>query len=414
MLAFSTRVKPVGTHQEAEQAVRGEFSQIDRGLFKRVYVNPDHTYVYKVTRPGRDGDRRVDRGRKLNLVAEAAWSASLRKAGVRGIPPVSLWIIDGVAVLSMPYYPEPGGYDLTDAEADYIDRLYGLGLDDLHEGNYRRDKRGAMWIIDLGGWADNYPDNAIPDDVTTAVLQASGGSDDEYDDDEDGDCGGCGDYECWDCYPRCGCGDGCPEDDCPECADAEAEDDNASPDPACEQEHEGWVCVRDYGHLGQHESVMNIEGVPFHVWQQIDGLRPYEPDKNLWCGSTKDGFMCTLRLGHASVHAAHQVYGENLVLDVWAEPAPKVKPLMPVGSGCGADAGPDHWHLVCTLRGGHYGPHEAWGVTKKLHEWPRTPVVKRRTPPWGRDMDLECLNCGRRFGNHFNTECPDGHGKRWA
>jgi hypothetical protein len=222
MLVYSTRKTPVGSHRDAQAAVYGGLDYLGDGLFKKVYVSPDGTTVYKVTRGSHGNDYAVSEGRAMALVSEAAWAAELKARKVPGIPPVSLWLINGQPVLSMPYYPKDS------CELDYdrcqsaVRRWEREGLDDIHEYNFRGDARGVPKVIDLGGWGNDYPTDSLPSEVYQLCV-----ADIDEPDEEDGYdnrcecCGGDEDYcdcnRCDDCE-RCLADDECRWDcECDDC-----------------------------------------------------------------------------------------------------------------------------------------------------------------------------------------------------
>ena len=227
---YSTRKTPVGCARNARRAIEQDLNLLDDGLFKRVYRCGK--VVYKVAKQARRGDREVTNGRRINLIAEAAWSAHLRAEGFRGIPPVTLWLVEGQPVLAMPYYPR-SGRNCSAAENDWVRDLREAGLVDLHDGNFGRTRTGITYVIDLAGWGD-FPDGVLPraviDQCTSSMdeNEDDDGYDDEDDDHHDSEwyCDVCDDY-------HCGC-EGCPHEGEWYCAD-------------CEDWHEdGDECPREY------------------------------------------------------------------------------------------------------------------------------------------------------------------------
>jgi hypothetical protein len=277
MLAFSTRRTPVGRHKDAEAAIRGKLDFLDDGLFKRVYVSPDGATVYKLAKGDMRRDEGVSEGRRINLLAEAAWSAYGRKRGVPGIPPVSLYVIEERLVLAMPFYPyDTGAYPRNDPfgekARDVRNAWDDMGLEDVHGGNWRRDAKRRPFVIDLGGWGTG-PLDELPRDLVDRMSDVYIGVDDE--DDEDRECEGCGSCTmfCSECdesvaCDHCRCTD-CHIPWCDECFDRayEGHEDNHVK-PMCNDEDEGWICVLNEGHDEDHQSVLVFEpdGAPFHTW----------------------------------------------------------------------------------------------------------------------------------------------------
>lgn len=180
MIAYSTRKTPVGRERHAAAALAGQMRELDHGLFKRTYYDPerDPRTVYKIARAGAD-----ESGRATALAAETAWAALGRQHRVRGIPHVTLYRIDGRLVLAMPYAPlDSSELDYT-VSSQYLAAWRRLGIDDMHDANYRGDVHGRPVCVDLGGYSYNAPFHLLPDDVVEPEDL------DEYDyDDDDDDC----------------------------------------------------------------------------------------------------------------------------------------------------------------------------------------------------------------------------------
>jgi hypothetical protein len=204
-MLFSTRKRPVGCQRDAERAACGMLDTLDDGLFKRVYVDASCKVVYKVAKGARPGDPDVTEGRSVNIVHEVAWVAYLRENGLRGIPNVTLYEVNGEPVEAMPFYPLSGhDRNVTDEEWAWLRTLQGY-IDDLHGGNWRRDSRGRPFVIDLGGWGNDAPLDSLPYHVRRYTSNVS--SDDH--DDLDDTCSYCGAY-----LPDEGCTSDC---ECTEC-----------------------------------------------------------------------------------------------------------------------------------------------------------------------------------------------------
>ena len=207
MMVFSTRKKPVGCARDARLAtMRGELEEIGNGLFKRVFLSPDGTVVYKVARGASRSRSDVNHGRERAIIAEVAWIAEGRRRNVMGMPHVTLWSVYGEPVEAMPFvtYSSADGFysvpygrkrDALHKRIDVAKRnWYDLGLEDLHSENYRFDSRHRPIVVDLGGWGDSAPLESLPEtarDMSTSI----------YDIPEE-----CDEYcDCDDCMPRDAC-----------------------------------------------------------------------------------------------------------------------------------------------------------------------------------------------------------------
>ena len=221
-MLFSTRKAPVGCKRDAEMAARDELDFVDKGLFKRVYVNASRTVVYKVARGASRGGRPgVDSGRETAIVAEVAWVAKGRSLGTPGMPHVTLWLVNGEPVEAMPFYPYPGDdpYELGGhryAAQSLADRYrrdwYALGMEDLHNGNFRYTKGFKPVVVDLGGWGHGFPSDSLPVSVRDVRTDVYSNVEDECDSFCDcGDCMASGTYHsmcdnCGEYSNECCCG----------------------------------------------------------------------------------------------------------------------------------------------------------------------------------------------------------------
>jgi hypothetical protein len=86
-----------------------------------------------------------------------------------------------------------------------------LGLEDLHGDNWRVDNFGRPVVVDLGGWATEYPYDSVPPELIPNELANPG----PYDEDEDEDEGTC---YCDECKPSYACED-CEDAGCSQCLD---------------------------------------------------------------------------------------------------------------------------------------------------------------------------------------------------
>lgn len=342
-VVFSTRSRNVGCARDAQAALNGALPFVDSGLFKRVYRDAASRVVYKVSRGAAPNSGAVSRGRANALTAEAAWVAFGREQGLEGIPHVTLYVVDGEPVLAMPFITHASEdlYEIDDyAKRQRVERRgydvratwMALGMDDIHGGNWRYDGRWRPVIVDLGGWGDTAPYDSLPAEARD-VVSSMDDPDDEHDD--YCECDEC----CHDPFNCCSCGNHDNCGDCGYCYNCEwAEHDGECNQPIivmCNEVGDGWVCVRDKGHLGSHESVTNMAGVPFHTWldapevmciivgcgwvAKVDGLC-FEHDKchpdtradvnhiNCHCGFCHD----MRRADRVKRDASNQAYLDNL------------------------------------------------------------------------------------------------------
>lgn len=248
MLVHSTGRNDVGNEHDAARALAQDLDVLDTGLFKTVYVDDTRSTVYKVCDPRHvlHQDGRVKYAAARNLLVETAWSALGRKRRTPGIPPVSLYLVDGQQVLAMPYYPMDA-YDIPYTIAAERRRTWQrLGLSDLHEGNYRADSRGRPFVIDMAGWADDDDTlDALPPDVVDTCLVDD---DDAFYDDDDA---------CDSCDP-----------------DPDYDEDSPEPTTYSERCHHALAsCAGPAGHLGATTRKRLADHGHFYA-QPTCGLRP--------------------------------------------------------------------------------------------------------------------------------------------
>jgi hypothetical protein len=114
---------------------------------RTVYVDAAYATVYKLP-----GGRGHNAGwNKANESEFEAMQAARTSPDLRRYhTPCTLYYVDGIAVLAMPYRPVDG----TDIDYEAQDRLLEVarahGLRDMHPGNYRGTPSGQVKITDLG------------------------------------------------------------------------------------------------------------------------------------------------------------------------------------------------------------------------------------------------------------------------
>jgi hypothetical protein len=202
MLFVSTGTEPVGNETDARQALTGGLTYLSRGLFKSVYADADRTTVYKVAR------LHTCSYTSPQLAAEAAMSAKGIKEGTPGIPPVSVYMIDGTPVLAMPLYDgQAPAYGTPERHAinTYKAEWSRLGIIDMHDDNYTWTADGTPIVIDLGAYG-RLPGDTAPDILAIAAAEETTDDDDSYGcescDGDDGD-PDLADYDGGGCHSEC-------------------------------------------------------------------------------------------------------------------------------------------------------------------------------------------------------------------
>lgn len=225
MLALSTGPADVGTEQDARRARVGALDALDSGLYKTVYVDEYRTTVYKVAKVhGTD----CGYSNSPQMAAEAMMSARGIEAGTPGVPPVSVYMIDGRPVLAMPYFDGKAPADLVRNEygrpeivTEYLQGWSRLGIVDMHDGNYTWTREGTPVIIDLAGYG--LPYGTEPSGAFSTVADAE-----TTDNESDDSCEACG-YGDADDYPEhdicndCGVCRDCDDCQCEDTAETTAE-----------------------------------------------------------------------------------------------------------------------------------------------------------------------------------------------
>lgn len=147
----------VGTISGARAAVEGTLVEIGRGAFRTCYASADGKWVYKVANRahGRQGDDAAQ-WNKYNEGEYQALTEARQRTGRMAYSPVGLFYVDGIAVVSMPYYPTSG----RSAGAEAHDKFHaileawrnetGERHEDMHDGNWRVTRKGQVRITDLG------------------------------------------------------------------------------------------------------------------------------------------------------------------------------------------------------------------------------------------------------------------------
>lgn len=123
----------------------GNMRQIGGGAFRTAYHRPDSKWIYKVSHYHARNGKPVADDNKYNE-GEYREMMDRKTAGQTWAPPVGIWYVDGIAVIAMPYYPQDG----RNADDRQRAMVHGLGLPDMHGGNYRLTVKGRLRVTDLG------------------------------------------------------------------------------------------------------------------------------------------------------------------------------------------------------------------------------------------------------------------------
>lgn len=164
----------VGCKRDARAAKNGDLAQLDSGLYRQVYIDARSKVVYKVGHyygpPGAVGDHTIrdddgwcetcdttiiDGDDNYANESEHENCQRYRAEGAAWAPPTSLYYVDGVAVLAMPFYPF-GAYtsgtksSWQERAQERIDLIMEEHyIEDLHEYNWRLTRQGHLRITDL-------------------------------------------------------------------------------------------------------------------------------------------------------------------------------------------------------------------------------------------------------------------------
>lgn len=114
-------------------------------------------FIYKISHYKRNGAQPVATDNQYNE-GEYRTLTDARAAGNTWATPVSIWYVNGIAIVCQPYLASPGG-DVKAGELDKpvlgeLDGVYGARkvrhLPDMHGGNYRATRTGRIRVTDLG------------------------------------------------------------------------------------------------------------------------------------------------------------------------------------------------------------------------------------------------------------------------
>ena len=143
------KVALIGNMRDARKALRGELDYIGEGCSRKVYVDKDEKYVYKVGLMDSGADDNCNVGEHLMfsvLRVASRWS--------KHIPKSRLIYIDGRPVLCMPYFANHArGNPAIGKVANglFEDKV----LCDVADFNFRADDNDNLFVIDGGeaGWS---------------------------------------------------------------------------------------------------------------------------------------------------------------------------------------------------------------------------------------------------------------------
>jgi hypothetical protein len=151
----------VGNAEDAQRAVLGELAQIGSGLHRKAFVDAAEKTVYKIPSGWRNAEDAQ--------TTEYCTARQMLADNVRGVPPVEMYVVSddagrAVPVIAMPYFARNAGTATWDEkEVQYgREHVWREYVRDLHDANWRLNRRGKPVVTDMGLAATAHADE-IPD-----------------------------------------------------------------------------------------------------------------------------------------------------------------------------------------------------------------------------------------------------------
>lgn len=128
---------------------RADMAQIGSGAFRRVYRRSGAVgsrFVYKVSHYKAQNGKPVERDNQYNE-GEYCRLTDERAAGHTWATPISIFYVNGIAIVAMPFVPQASG---ACKPGEYNRLPAAIRREDMHGQNYRATATGRLRVTDLG------------------------------------------------------------------------------------------------------------------------------------------------------------------------------------------------------------------------------------------------------------------------